>query len=274
MGQEKVFVLTNKRQFRRSVNIYVINGIGKQEKRNIVFSTERLVDPKVRSTTAKLRAAEYEAKNDAEYQALLSSSAYGITFVLKSDPEGKLKLPTRYISAEDAEKAALKLLFDSAGLVFNPAYDVNVLKKQYEIHVYALAGTNKITQGKATSIPSNPVDVKATIQDGVINARNYFKEKYGYDVPEIVENDYGFLSAVYDPGFDAEKYIAKKTDEAMTANKTDESGSEETEIHKPEKPVDKMTLEELQKLYFEKFGVNPSNIHKNNVGWLKIKLAE
>lgn len=259
MEQEKVFVLKNKKTFKRSLNIYVVDEIGKQEKRNILFSTERLVDAKLRATNARTVSAEYVAKNEAEVNALLSNSAYGVTYVRKDDPEGKLKLPTRFISTEDAEKAALKNLFDAIGLEFNPAHDVNVLKKQYEIQVHALAGVNKITEGTAKLIPAEPVNVEKNITDGIQLAKAKFEEKYGYPVPEIVANDLGFLDGLSNPDFDAEDYISSKLAELYK---------------KPEAIESTETIEELQKKYFDKFGRNVANIKKNDATWIKAELAK
>ena len=264
MEQEKVFVLKNKKTFKRSLNIYVIDANGKQEKRNVLFSTERLVDAKLRATNARTVSAEYVAKNDAEVDALLTNSAYGITYVRKDDPEGKLKRPTRFISTEDAEKAALKNLFDAIGLDFNPALDVNVLKKQYEIQVHALAGVNKITEGSARSIPAEPVNVEKNIVDGIQSAKAKFEEKYGYPVPEIVANDLAFFDGLSNPDFNAEKYIAAKEESAADVESMIDSSEQ----------VKEPTIEELQKKYFEKFGRNVANIKKNDAAWIKAELGK
>jgi hypothetical protein len=260
MEQEKIFVLTNKRTFKRSVNIFVYDSTGKLEKRNIIFTTEHLVDKSQRSDVAQTVPAQYFVKSDAEASGLLSNSSYGKTFVRIDDPEGKLKLPTRFVSPDDAEKAALKILFDKAGLEFNPAYDTNVLKKEYEIYVSALAGTNKITESSAKEIPAKKVDVVAGIADGVKVAKAKFEEKYGYPLPDIVANDLAFLDGLSNPDFKAEEYIANKQKKEV-----------EGEVDTPEKEP---TIEELQKAYFDKFGTNVANLKKNDAAWIKSKLAE
>jgi hypothetical protein len=264
MEQEKVFVLTDERTYKRSLNIYVYDPAGKLEKRNIVFTTEHLIDKSQRSTNAKRVAAQYFAQSDAEVRALLSSSGYGKTFVRIDDPAGKLKLPTVFVSPDDAEKAALKILFDKAKLEFDPRHDASVLKKEYEIYIMTLAGTNKIGESTAKEIPGEPVNVQAGIENGVNKAKALFQEKYGYPIPEIVENDLGFLSWISDcdaPADKVEKYISDKE------KSLDKSVPTEGSIEEP-------TLEELQKQYFIKKNANVPNIKKNDAAWIKMKLAE
>lgn len=264
MEQEKIFVLTNKRTYKHSLNIYPFDTMGKMEKRNIVFTTEHLVDKTQRSDAAKTIPAQYFAKNDAEVNALLSNSGYGVTFVRIDDPKGELKLPTTFVSPEDAEKAALKLNFDQVGLKFNPGFDLKVLKMQYEQHVHALAGVNKVLQGSATEIPVKQVDFEAERNAAIATAKAKFEEKYGYPVPEIVANDIAFIDGLSNPAFDAQAYITAKEEAAKNA----ESGNV------PEKGNPIETIEELQKKYFDKFGKNVANIKKNDSAWIKGELAK
>jgi hypothetical protein len=263
MELEKIFVLTNKRTYRHSLNIYPFDSMGKMEKRNIIFTTEHLVDKSQRTDMAQKVAAQYFAKNDAEVKALLSNSGYGETFVRIDDPKGELKLPTTFVSAEDAEKAALKLNFDSVGLPFNPGYDLKVLKHQYEQHIHALAGVNKVLEGSAKEIPVKPVDFAKERAEAIQLAKAKFEEKYGYPVPEIVANDTAFLDGLSNPEFDAESYIAKKEETAEDVERLIDANENKAE-----------TIEELQKKYFDKFGKNVANIKKNDAAWIKGELAK
>jgi hypothetical protein len=267
MEQEKTFVLLNKKHYRRSLNIFVVGGDGKVAKRNITFSTERLVNIIQRADVARTIAAEYYPINKAESDALLSSPAYGKTFVRKDDPEGKLKLPTRLISTEDAEKAGLKILFELAGLDFNQQLPLEVLKSMYANQVQALAGSKKVVESPPATIPSTPVDVAKNINDAVRVAKAKFEEKYGYPVPEIVANDLAFIDGISNPEFDAEGYIASKQSKQVVGedieNLIDAGGA-----------AIELTIDELRQKYFDKFGTNVANIKKNDAGWIKAKLAE
>jgi hypothetical protein len=265
MEQEKIFVLTNKRTFKRSVNIFVFDSTGKLEKRNIVFTTEHLIDKSQRSDVAQTVAAQYFVKNDAEANGLMANSGYGKTFVRIDDPEGQLKLPTRFVSPDDAEKAALKILFDKAGLEFNPAYDTNVLKKEYEIYVSALAGTNKVAESKVKEIPANPVDFDKSRREGILAAKAKFEEKYGYPVPDVVINDLAFYDGLSNPDFPAEEYISNKQKSLNENVNTAMDANEKTK---------EKTIGELQKAYFDKFGRNVANAKKNDATWIKGELAK
>jgi hypothetical protein len=264
MEQKKTFVLKNKKTFKRSLNIYVVNSLGQQEKRNIVFSTERLVDPKLRATNARTIAAVYEAQNDAEVNAILTNSAYGITYVRKDDPDGNLKLPTRFISTEDAEKAGLKSLFDDIGLVFNPDLPIGALKSMYDNRVRALAGANKIVESPVKSIPANKVDFAKERAEGIQAAKAKFEEKYGYSVPDIVADDLAFYDGLSNPDFPAEEYIASK-------QKKEVEGENDIPDEKVEKEP---TIEELRKQYFDLHGANVANVKKNDATWIKNEIAK
>lgn len=260
MENNKVFILLNKRDFSRVINIFVVNPTGKIDKRNVKFTTERLVDAKQRQTAARKVAAEYWAKNDAEVEALLSSSGYGITFVRKDDPMGILKKQTRMISTEDAERAALKALFEAIGLEFDEKLTNDVLKSQYAIHAQTVAGTKKVAASGPKQIIAKPVDVAGEIAQGKQQAKNSFKEKYGYEVPDVVANDVAFLDALSNPDFDAEKYIENVT------SKADEPEDGPVEDEKP--------IDYWQEKYSTLKGTKVPNPKKNDIAWIKAEVAK
>jgi len=160
----------------------------------------------------------------------------------------------------------MKNLFDSVGLEFNPAMDINVLKKMYEFHVHALAGTNKVSESPAKEIPATPVNVQKNITDGVIEAQAKFKEIYGYPVPDVVVDDLAFYDGLSNPDFDAEAYIASKSKEV--------EGEDIDEMVDAGEIAVEPTIEQLRQKYFDKFGTNVANIKKNDAAWIKAKLAE
>lgn len=273
MEQEKIFILKNKRTFKRSVNIYVFDQHGRIDKRNIIFTTEHLVAKEQRGDMAKIVAAQYFAKNEAEIKALMSNSGYGATFVRIDDLEGKLKLPVAFVSPEDAEKAALKLNFDSIGLDFNAGYPLNVLKIQYEQHIHALAGVNKLTSSPAKEIPATPINYEKDRNDVIVSAKAKFEEIYGYPVPEIVANDIAFIDGLSNPDFDPKAYIQSKqaeVDKADSKAGTESDNNEGKDGGGSTESVE--TIENLRQRYFDEKHENVPNVKKNDAAWIKSKL--
>jgi hypothetical protein len=264
MELTKKFVLVNKREYSRVVNIWPVGRDGKASKRSVKFTTERLVDVKQRQTAAKNVSAEYWAINDAEVDALLSSSAYGITFVRKDDPNGELKKPTRKITPENAKGIALKSMFEQAGLKYDGSLPYSVLKEQYAIHVEASAGVTKVKESGSVPIPSEKVDVQKSISDAVVKAKADFEEKYGYPVPDSVANDLAFFDGLSNPDFNADAYI--KNAELPK----DDNPEEEIE----EGPGDEKSIEEIREEYKAKFGTNVANPKKNDRNWMLSKINE
>lgn len=253
----KIFVLTNKRTYRRGVRVFVKGQDGKVTDRLCVFTTEQLVSDAERNTNARTVAAQYETKNEILYHALLADSAYGKDFTLLGDPEGKLKEASLKLSPEDIKKATLANLFSSAGLKFDATKDVAILEMEYAMHIQALSGV-KTQMSAPAPIPHQIVNVGQSIAELKEAARLKYEEDYGERVPDIVYNDLAFLDGLSNPEFDAEKYIQSKL-----ATPEPVIGSEA-----PEKE------ESIHDLYFKKFGKNVPNMKKNDVAWIKGKLNE
>ena len=258
--ERKIFVLKHTRTYRRAVKYFLQGAEGKIEQRTANFTTEHKVSEKERNRNARLIPAEFITDDERIYDALLRCHGYGKKFVLEGDPEGKLKRAPFDISVLDSKKAALKNLFEYAGLTFDGSKDINVLEAEYKIHAESLSGRT-VEKGSATDIPHKPVDVQKDIAELAEQARTAYKEKYGEEVPDEYTNDLGFLSALADPNFDAKAYMEKP----------DENPPEET---KKEDPPKEVTVEEVQKEYFEVIGANPPNPKKNDIAWMQSKIAE
>jgi hypothetical protein len=69
------------------------------------------------------------------------------------------------------------------------------------------------------------------------------------------------LSALGDPGFDAEKYITANSEGPVAVATAEDVPVEDT-------------IEVLQKKYFEQEKTNVPNNKKNNAAWIKGKLKE
>lgn len=251
--EHKIFVLTNKRTYRRTVRVFVKGPDGKVTDRQCTFTTEHLVADQERSTNGRTIAAQFDTNNETLYHALLADSGYGKDFVLKSDPEGKLKEASQKLSPEDLKKATLANLFSYQGLKFDASKPVNVLEMEYSLHIQALSGVKSQISAPAP-IPHEPVNVAQEIADGKAAARKKYEEDYGEPVPPIVYNDMAFLDGLSNPDFDAEKYIQSKLAEPPKVEE--------------EKP------EDVHALYFAKFQKNVPNMKKNDIAWIKAKLNE
>ena len=233
---------------------------GKLDQRNCTFTTEHKVSEKERNRNARTVAAEFSTADKDLIEAMYQDSGYGKTFVHKDDPEAKRKQATLKITALDATKTALKNLFDIAGLLFDENKPVEVLNKEYSIHVAAKSGVI-LAKGEASTIPHQPVDIQKSMQDQASSAIASYEEKYGEPMPDEFKNDLGFLSALLsDPKFDAKAYIQSKSN-SVPKEKDDADGND-----LPDDP------ESLGKLYLERFGVNVPNPKKNNGAWIKEKL--
>lgn len=241
--KRQTFVLKHTKEFRRFERVFIKDKDGKIDQRPITFTTEHKVSEKQRNTNARKIAAEFSTSDEKIYDALLRSHAYGKTFVLKDDPEGKLKKEPFSVTPVDAEKIALKNLFEQADLKFDATKSNDVLRQEYNIAMGAKTG-RKIGESTASNIQHNPVDVGKGIQDAVDSAKKAYEEKYGEPIPEEFENDKAFLSALSDPGFDAKAYMEK-------ASKPGES------------------IESLREKYKELKGSNVPNPKKNDLAWIK-----
>ena len=259
------FILSNLRTFRREVAVFIKNKDGKFEKRSLPFTTEHKVVPKMRTTKGRTVAAEYSTDEPMVLEAIYADASYGKDFYEVGDHEGKKKTKTRVVTKSDTKLVALRGLFKTAGLEFDDSKPVDVLETEYQIHVIAVSG-KKIGKSSAPEIPHIPVDVKADINTAAEAARNTYLDKYGEEVPEQFAGDLGFLSAVAtDPDFDAKAYIAAKLkdDEESPDDATDSGGD-------PPEP----TIEDLREEYRVLFSKNVPNPKKNDLAWIKGKIAE
>jgi len=255
--EEKVFVLTNKRTFRRGVRVFVKGQDGKVTDRLLMFTTEHLVSDQERSTNARTVAAQYATRNETLYHALLADTGYGKDFVLINDPEGKLKEASLKISPDDIKKATLASLFGGVGLRFDVTKDVSILEMEYSMHIQALSG-KKMEVSSPAPIPHQIVNVAQGIAEMKQAARQKYEDDYGERVPDIVYDDVTFLDGMSNPDFDAEKYIQSKL----------------VEPEKVEVPEVKEVNVNIHDLYFKKFGKNVPNMKKNDTKWIEGKLNE
>lgn len=252
--ESKTFVLKKTKEFRRHVRLFIKKSDGKVDQRNVTFTTEHKVQVKDRNKNARNVAAEFSTNNEVIYDALLRSHAYGKTYVLKDDPEGKQKREPFDIRPVDAKRVALKNLFKSSNLQYDESKSTEVLEQEYQIYMNVISG-KEIKEGKAKEIPHVKVDVAADIAKTTEAARKLYEERYGEPVPEDFKNDKAFLSALPDPKFDAKAYMEK----ASTASGPENEGE---------------NIESLQAAYKDKFNVNVPNPKKNDIDWIKKKLAE
>lgn len=256
--KRQTFVLLLTKDYRRFIRVFLKNKEGKPEQRNVTFTTEHKVSEKERNRNAKRIQAEFSTSDERLYDGLLRSTAYGKTFVLKGDPEGKLKREPIDLTPFDAKRIALKNHFDAIGLEFDSTKPIEVLEEEYQIYVNAKTGSNIKGSGPA-EITHKPINVEKQITEAVDSAKALYKEKYGEDIPDEFANDKAFLSALPDPNFDAKAYI----------DKAYESVSEDTT-----ETIEEESLEDLHKQYFDKFGKNVANLKKNDKAWIKDRLAE
>lgn len=266
MEQKAVtFILTDATKWSRPVRIFIKGRNKKLEERTVLFTTEHIVPAKQRVGRGHEVPAEFTTSDPAYLEAMYRDTSYGKTFVEKGDPEGKKKQNPIIVTDEDKDLVALRGLFQMANLTMDENLPYEVLKQQYAIHMSALSGI-KIEKSVAKEIPHVPVDVKASIEEGVNVARAAYFEKYGEPIPAIVANDLGFLDALADPNFDAKAYIENKIAQVPPV---DEVKIEET--------IDAPVADDKEALaakYFEKFKTNVPNPKKNDVAWIKAKLEE
>ncbi len=236
----------------------------KFEKRLLPFTTEHKVHPKLRNKKGRTEHAEFKTSDPVIIEALYRDSAYGKNFYEKGDPNGKKKKTTLLVNEKDKKIVALRGLFKAVGLPLDEELPYDVLTEQYAIHMNALGGNQKPGKGEAALIPHTPVNLLQQMAETADEARKIFEDKYGEPVPEIVNKDVAFLSALGDPDFDALGYI-----------KDLETGAPKADKNKDAKtgPVEK-TNEELYKDYFEMFGKNVPNTMKKDRTWILKKLKE
>jgi hypothetical protein len=188
---------------------------------------------------------------------MLRDTGYGVTFVLKKDPEGKLKREPFDITPLDAEKIALKNLFEAAGLEYDPKKSSEVLRSEYQIFMNASKGTDIKASGPL-NVEHRPVDLNQQRLDLIKAAKDAYKDKYGEEVPAEFSEDVAFLSALSDPNFDAKAYINRVPENTTPV----------------EEPSEEPAIEDLRAEYHEKYGVHVANPKKNDAAWIKSKLAE
>jgi hypothetical protein len=266
----KTFVLTNKKTWRREVRVFVMNVNKKFEERLLGFTTEHRVTNKQRTVAGRNTAAEFVTSDPVLIDALYRDSAYGKDFTEKGDTEGLKKKPTLIINDKDRQIVALRGLFSAVGLHMDETLPYDVLKEQYEIHMSAISG-KKTDKPQATNIPHTPVDVKQTIEQGILAARQKYEEDWGEPIPAIVANDLAFLDGLSNPAFDAQKYIEAK----LAEESKDLEGNKEikdTKDLKEEAPVNEK--EKLHAAYFEKTGKKVPNMKLNDLAWIKAKIEE
>lgn len=247
--ESKTFILTQTKTFRHITHVFIKREGNKLDKRQIVFTTENKIQPRQRNTGARKIAAEFTTSDEVIYDALLRSHAYGKKFILKGDPQGKLKKEPFSITPVDAKKVALRNLFEAANLKFDETKTNDVLEEEYRIQMTSKTGV-EIEESKASSIPHKEVNVAKELQDQADAARNAYKEKYGEEIPDEFANDTALLSAISDPDFDAKAYMEKNS------------------------TIIEETIEDLQKAYFDQEGTNVPNPKKNDKAWIKSKLAQ
>lgn len=267
--EAKTFILTNTKTWSRQVRVYVMNKNKKYEERQLPFSTEHVVSSKQRNTRGHQVPAQYTTADPIIIEAIYRDSAYGKDFVEKGDPEGKKKQASIIVTDVDKDLAALRSLFKQVNLTMDESLPFEVLKQQYALHVEALSGS-KMKESTATEIPHVPVDVKASLVQGMAAARQKYEDEYGDPIPDIVENDLAFLDGLSVPGFDAQKYIETKMAEA---DRQDGEKDNSKDVKKDNAPSadDK---DALHKAYFEKTGKNVPNMKSNDLAWIKAKLEE
>lgn len=254
--KRQTFILTNTKDFRRAVRLFLRKD-DKVDQRNIKFTTEHKISEKDRNKNARKIPAEYSTSDEKIYDGLLRSHAYGKTFVLVGDPDGKLKREPFDITPVDAKKVALKNMFEQAGFEFDTKKSNEVLEEEYLIQIAAKTGV-KIEKGVATVIPHSPINLGEEMQKKADEAREAYKVKYGESIPEAFTNDVALLDGLSNPDFDAKAYM----------DKVNESG----EISPNGAPVVELTIEELREKYFAQVGVNVPNPKKNDAAWIKSKI--
>lgn len=253
---KSVFVLRNKNVYRRGVRVF-IKGLNKKfEGKLLPFSKEHLIIDKERNKPkARNVAAEYATDDPILINALLSDTGYGKDFVLKNDPEGKKKRVSAKITNADHKRIGLQRLFGYINLPWDDELPTEVLESQYATHVNAL-GSVDASKSTATQIPVKEVDPLAELEAGKEAAREAYKEKYGEEIPGDFVNDIALLDGMSNPDFDAQAYIEANTQK-------DEPSSKNVE-----------TAEYWQEEYKKALGTAVANPMKNNIEWMKKKIAE
>lgn len=273
--ENHTFILLNKRTYKRTVKLYLKDAQGKVSRRNIPFTTSQLVSDKNRTNVARTVNAAFTTNDETVYDAMLRDSGYGKTFILKSDPKAELKRDSFNVTHLDAKKAAMKNLFDLAGMEFDGRKDSAVLEQEYAIHMAAKAGVNKIQPQASTAneVKFENTDVYQDMINRAQAARDTYKKNYGEDIPDAFSNDMALLAALEtDPSFDAKSYMAAKMKEMVKKEAEPVKEPEAEKPKAPEKPEATESIEDLRKAYFDKFSTNVPTSMKNNAAWIKGKL--
>lgn len=266
--EAKTFILTKVKTWKREVRVHIMNQNKKYIEKLLPFTTEHVVNSKQRNTRGHTVPAQYTTNDPIIIEALYRDPAYGKDFIELNDSEGKKKQPSIVINENDRQLVALRGLFKLAGLPMDETLPYDVLKEQYEIHMSAMSGKNK--ESKPAEIPHTPIDVKASIEQGVAAARQKYEDEYGDPIPAIVANDLAFLDGLSNPAFDAQKYIEQKLAEISKG---------ESELQEQDKPQNEVKSpaeekEALHKTYFDETGKNVPNMKSNDLAWIKAKIEE
>ncbi|MDD4971896.1 MAG: hypothetical protein PHT07_20920 [Paludibacter sp.] len=266
--EAKTFILTKTKTWKREVRVFIMNQNKKYIEKLLPFTTEHVVSTKQRNTRGHIVPAQFVTSDPVIIEALYRDPAYGKDFIEVGDAEGKKKQPSIVINESDRQLVALRGLFKLAELPMDETLPYDVLKEQYEIHMTAISGKNK--ESKPAEIPHAPIDVKASIEQGVAAARQKYEDDYGDPIPAIVANDLAFLDGLSNPNFDAQKYIEEMIAKAnVPEEEVKEQAKEQSEVKSPAEEK-----EALHKAYFEKTGKNVPNMKSNDLAWIKAKLEE
>lgn len=255
--ERQTFILTNTKEYRRGMTIFIKEMDGKIDKRQITFTTEHKVREQDRTTNARKVAAEYSTTDPKLIDGMYRDTGYGKTFVHKDDPNAERKLTAYNVTPLDTEKIALRNLFIGAGMEFDDKKDIKVLHKEYQIHMTAKAGVNiDGAQSTAKSIPSEQVDVMSSINSAIEAAKAKYVSE-GKDWPALSRADeLAFVDGLNTPDFDADKFLSGKVSET----KEDDIWPED--------------IEEMRQLYHQTLNVQVPVPKKNDMEWMKGKIQE
>lgn len=251
------FVLKRKRVYKRTVRLFMKNAKGEMATARVLFTTEHLVrsiERGIGKGSTKV-SAEAVVRDEAILEAMYRDTGYGKVFVHIDDPDGKRKKKPYDVTAEDAEKVALKGMFKKAGLEFDDNKPMSVLKKELSLH-YELTSGVKAELNPPAPIEENPINVGEEMKQAILesqkNAKVKYFEKYGEQIPEQYLNDKAFLDGMYNEEFDPKEYIA-----SMNSN------SKETQEEKKKR---------LHEEYKAKYSERVPNLKSNDFSWIEERL--
>ena len=256
--ERQTFVLLATKPFRHHLKLFISDGGNKTFQKIVTFTTEHKVTENERVTNARKKQAEYNTKNQSEIDALYRDTGYGKVFTHVDDPKGDRKKESFKVTPIDAEKIALRNLFNAAGLDFDGDKDVQVLNHEYRTYIAATQGV-KIGESTASEIKCSPVDVQKTIQDQVNEAIKSYEIKYNKPFPKFdnKEDTYAFIDGLSNPNFNPAKYIEEKS--VSEAQEGDDMPD---------------TVEGMRELYKATFSEQVPVPKKNDIPWMKKKVKE